>query len=100
MVLVALLILVLQTTTAFVAGLGRGYIPALAWAMLTIFLAQILSVLGWGSWFPWAVPALLAGAAGPEGESVTLASFVVVALAALIGFGATIVWWERADQSG
>jgi ABC-2 type transport system permease protein len=98
MLVVALLVIALQTMTAFVAGLGRGYIPALAWAMFTIFLAQILSVLGWGALFPWAVPALLAGAAGPEGESVSVASFVIVALASLVGFAATITWWERADQ--
>jgi hypothetical protein len=75
---VAVMIVGLQTTTAFFAGAGRGYILPLAWAAFTIFVAHILSVLGWGAWFPWAVPALLSGVAGPEGESPTLASFVLV----------------------
>jgi ABC-2 type transport system permease protein len=100
MLLVGLLIISLRTTTAFFAGAGRGYIPPLAWAMFTIFLAQILSVLGWGGWFPWAVPALLAGAAGPAADYVTPASFWVVALASATGLLATLVWWERADQTG
>ena len=34
------------------------------------------------------------------GEVATAASFVMVALAALLGLSATVVWWERADQTG
>ena len=98
--LAAVLITVLQTTTAFVAGIGRGYIPPLAWAVLTIFLAQVLAVLGWGAWFPWAVPALVAGATGPDGEVATGISLLIVAITALLGLVATLSWWERADQTG
>jgi ABC-2 type transport system permease protein len=100
MFVVALLLILLQSTTAFFAGAGRGYIVPLAWAVFTIFVAQVVSVLGWGAWFPWAVPALLSGAAGPEGETLTVGSFIVVAVVAAIGFAATVVWWERADQTG
>jgi ABC-2 type transport system permease protein len=98
--LTAVLTMLLQTGTAFFAGVGRGYIPPLAWAFLTIFVAQVSAVLGWGAWVPWAVPALVSGATGPEGEVATAASFVMVALAALLGLAATVVWWERADQTG
>jgi ABC-2 type transport system permease protein len=97
---VAVMIVGLQTTTAFVASAGRGYLPPLAWAVLTIFLAQILTVLGGGAWFPWAVPALLSGAAGPEGETVTTVSLILVAAACVTGWVATTAWWERADQTG
>jgi ABC-2 type transport system permease protein len=100
MAVAALLVIALQTGTAFAASAGRGYIPPLAWAVFTIFLAQILSVLGWGAWFPWAVPALLAGVAGPEGETVSTVSFVLVFVAAALGLVATIIWWQRADQTG
>ena len=97
--LAAVLITLLQTTTAFVAGVGRGYIAPLAWAMLTIFLAQVLAVLGWGAWFPWAVPALVVGATGPDGEVATTTSLFVVGAVAVLGFAATVGWWERADQT-
>ena len=97
--LAALLTTVLQSTTAFAAGIGRGYLLPLAWAVLTLIVAQVLSVLGWGAWFPWAVPALVAGAAGPDGEVASTASFVLVGVAALAGLAATLLWWERADQS-
>ena len=100
MAVVASLVIALQTATAFAASAGRGYIPPLAWAVFTIFLAQILSVLGWGAWFPWAVPALLAGVAGPDGETVSTVSFVLVFVAAALGLVATVMWWQRADQTG
>ena len=53
----AVLTIGLQTGAAFFAGVGRGYIAPLAWTIAMIVLAQILTVLGWGSWFPWSVPA-------------------------------------------
>jgi len=90
----------LQTTTAFVAGVGRGYIPPLGWTVLVMALAQVLGALGWAAWFPWAVPLLVVGAAGPAGEAATGVSVAVVVLAALLGLVATVVWWQRADQTG
>jgi ABC-2 type transport system permease protein len=90
----------LQTTTAFMASVGRGYIPPLGWTVLVMALAQVLGALGWAAWFPWAVPLLVVGAAGPAGEAPTAASIVVVVLAALLGLVANVVWWERADQTG
>lgn len=98
--LAAVLTIALQGGTAFFAGAGRGYIAPLAWAIATIVLAQILAVLGWGAWFPWSVPAVLAGAGGAEVEPVTLGGVAMVALAGLAGLVATVVWWERADQTG
>ncbi len=96
----AILIIGLQSTTAFFAGAGRGYLLPLAWAVLTMALAQVLAVLGWASLFPWAVPALVAGVTGPEGEVPTAASFVIVGVTILAGLAATVAWWERADQTG
>jgi ABC-2 type transport system permease protein len=95
----ALLTVALQTYTAFFAGVGRGYIPALAWAVLAIVLAQILAALGWGAWFPWSVPAVISGAAGPDAEPVTAAGVAILLGTALVGLLGTIAWWERADQT-
>jgi ABC-2 type transport system permease protein len=97
---IAVMSIGLQTTTGFVASAGRGYIPPLGWAVLTIAAAQILAVLGHGAIFPWAVPAIVSGAAGPDGEVATAASYVIVAITVLVGLLATIAWWERADQTG
>jgi ABC-2 type transport system permease protein len=65
-----------------------------------VALAQILTVLGWGAWFPWAVPALLAGAGGTTVEPVTASGAIVLLGVAGAGVLATIAWWARADQTG
>jgi ABC-2 type transport system permease protein len=90
----------LQSVTALVASAGRGYLAPVGFTFLVIAIGNILGVLGHGTWFPWAIPMLYAGAAGPQGESVTAWSFVLVALTALLGAAATLAWWERADQAG
>jgi ABC-2 type transport system permease protein len=94
------LTIALQTFTAFFAGVGRGYIPALAWAVFAVVLAQVVAALGWGAWFPWSVPAIVTGAAGPDAEAVGLGGVAIVVVTALIGLLATLAWWERADQTG
>ncbi len=96
----AVMTIALQSFTAFFAGVGRGYIPALAWAVLAIFLAQVLAVLGWGAWFPWSVPALVSGLAGPDAEVVSAGGVAIVAVTAFLGLLATLLSWQRADQTG
>jgi ABC-2 type transport system permease protein len=86
---------VLMPLVAFAASAGRGYLPPIGWAFLTVALAQLASVLGWADWFPWAVPGLLSGAAAQVG----LHSYVVVTVAFAAGLLATFVWWQRADQA-
>ena len=98
--LAAALTIVLQTATAFVALVGRGYLAPLAWAIATIVTAQILAVLGWGNWFPWSVPAILAGAGGVAVEPVSVGGVVLVVIVAIIGLAATVTLFERADQTG
>lgn len=98
--LAAILTLGLQTGAAFFASLGRGFIAPLAWAMGMIVPAQVATVLGWGAWFPWSVPAILVGAGGPHVEPVGVGGIVIVVAVAVIGFALTIAWWNRADQTG
>jgi ABC-2 type transport system permease protein len=96
----AVLTIVLQTGAAFFAGVGRGYIAPLAWTVAMIVVSQVLTVLGWGAWFPWSVPALLAGAGGASVEPVTPVGVVVVVVVAAAGLVATVAWWDRADHTG
>ena len=86
------------TPLAWVACAGRGYLPAVGCMFLVLFLAQVLAALGWGAYFPWAVPALASGAAGPGEQQLELASYLVVALAGLLGVAGTLAWWRWADQ--
>ena len=98
--LAAFLTIALQGWAACFASIGRGYIAPLAWTVAMVALSQILTVLGWGTWFPWAVPALLAGAGGAAVEPVTAAGVILVLITATVGLQATITWWGHADQTG
>ena len=91
--------LLLMTHVAFIASMGRGYLPPLGWAVLTIFFAQIIAATGWGDWFPWAVPALFSGAAGPRDQLIGVHSYILVVAAGIIGLAATFYWWRNADQT-
>ncbi len=99
LMITALLTLMLMPFVALFASAGRGYLPPLGWAILMLALAQIVGILGWGDWFPWTVPVLFSGMAGPRAEQVGTHSYVLVSLACLAGIAATFAWWRSADQA-
>jgi ABC-2 type transport system permease protein len=96
--LTACLTIALTLPLAWVASAGRGYLPAIGAMVLLVFLSQILSVLGLGPWFPWAAPALLSGAAGPEAENLGVGTYLLVTATVLGGIAGVISWWRTADQ--
>jgi ABC-2 type transport system permease protein len=96
---IALLTFMLMPFVALFASAGRGYLPPMGWAFLTFALAQIAAVLGWGDWFPWSVPALLSGMAGPRAELLGAHSYVLALLAFFAGLAATSAWWRGADHA-
>lgn len=95
----ACLTITLVTPVAFFASAGGGEMPALASALIALVLAQIAAIMGWGEFFPWSVPALRAGMAGPETAGLGLASYMIVLLTSLAGMLGTFAWWELADHS-
>lgn len=99
LMLIAFLTFMLMPLVALLASVGRGYMPPMGWTFLTLALAQIAIVLGWGDWVPWSVPALLSGAAGADAAPVGMHSYVMVLLAFVAGVAATLLWWQRADQT-
>ncbi len=95
----AVLCIVLITPVAAAAGVGRGYLPAMAFLFLMIILAQVLAVMGWAGYFPWAVPALLSQVTEGARAQLSVASYISVAVAAALGYIVTWQWWRRADQT-
>jgi ABC-2 type transport system permease protein len=89
----------LMPFVALFASAGRGYLPPLGWAFLTLALAQIAIVLGWGGWFPWSVPALLSGMSDQGAEPIEIHSYMVVLLAFVAGIAGTFSWWQNSDQA-
>ncbi|MHB0879211.1 MAG: ABC transporter permease, partial [Anaerolineae bacterium] len=100
LVVASLLTIVLVWPFALAASAGRGYLPAFGFMLLALALAQVIAVLGWGAYFPWSVPAIYAGAGGPDNaQAVGLVGIALVALVGSVGVAATLTWWRYADQT-
>jgi len=99
----ALLTAMLMPFVAWVASVGRGYLPPLGWAFFTLALSQIAGMMGWGDWFPWSVPGLFSlmfsVVYGQRAEQIGIHSYVLVLLTCIAGIAATFAWWRSADQT-
>jgi ABC-2 type transport system permease protein len=93
------LILLLVTTVAFVASWSRGYLPPLAFMILTMLLAQVVMILGYGPYFPWAIPILASGEGGPDAAPVGFISYTILFITTAAGLAGTYAWWRFADQA-
>jgi len=91
----AALVIVGVTPFAFFASLGRGYLLPLGVAVLMLMMANLVAVVGWGEYFPWAIPGIYA-----QGKSsLTPVSYGIVLFTGLAGMLATYLWWKYADQN-
>jgi ABC-2 type transport system permease protein len=93
------LTILLLPYVAYFASAGKGYLPSFGWMILTVAMAQIVIVTGWGEFFPWSIPALFSGAVGPRAGVLGWYSYLIILIASLIGFALTINWWRNADQT-
>jgi ABC-2 type transport system permease protein len=89
------LVIAVTLPFALLASAGRGYLLPIGVAVLTLMAANLVAVIGWGEYFPWAVPAF------HSQGSIPLApiSYWIVFLTGLAGALATYLWWKVADQS-
>jgi ABC-2 type transport system permease protein len=83
---------------ALVASWGRGYLPPMGWTILSLVFANIAVLLGWGDWFPWAIPVMVSGMVKSQAGAAGLHSYGVITLAFAAGVAATLAWWQKADQ--
>ena len=54
----------LAPVVAWIATLGRGYMPPLGFALAMLALGQVFSKTGWATWFPWSIVPLYIGTVG------------------------------------
>jgi ABC-2 type transport system permease protein len=95
---IAFFTFLLTPFVALVASWGRGYLPPMGWTIFSLVLANIAALLGWGDWFPWAIPVMVSGMVKSQAGAAGLHSYVVISLAFIAGLAATVAWWQRADQ--
>lgn len=93
------LVIILLPFVAFFASAGKGYLPSFGWLVLSVVMAQIAAITGWGDWFPWSVPALFSGAVGPRTEFLGIHSYVLIIITSILGIAITFYWWRNADQT-
>jgi ABC-2 type transport system permease protein len=94
-VITAGLVIAVVVPFALLASVGRGYLLPVGVAVLTLMMTNLVAIIGWGEYFPWAVPGLYA-----QGKSsLPPISYWIVLLTGLVGMVATYLWWKYADQS-
>lgn len=84
---------------AFFAIWSRGYLGPLGVMALMLVLAQILSALGLGLYFPWAIPGIFSGAGGELRKYLGLFHYSLLFATAVMGYIATIWYWNKVDQN-
>jgi ABC-2 type transport system permease protein len=87
----------LITPISLVAFLGRGYLPSVGFMFLALALAQVTEVIGYGMYFPYAIPALFIKA-NLGGDPLGIFSYIIVLLTCLGGAIGTYAWLKSADQ--
>ena len=89
------LVIAVALPFAFFACVGRGYLLPMGMMVLTLMMANLAAVLGWGEYFPWAVPGLFVQGKG----ALPPVSYGIVFLTGLAGMLATYLWRMSADQN-
>jgi len=95
--MVSLLTVFLSMPVAFFACFGRGYLAPIGFIIFTLVFSQVLTAIGYGDFFPWAIPALYSGLS----ESIVLFTrdqLLLIFIASVIGIGGTYYWVFYADQ--
>lgn len=95
--LVTFFIIILSTPVAFFASIGRGYLAALGFIVVILMFSQFVTVIGYGDYFPWAIPALMSGMAGIKSISLTIYTWGIILLVSALGVGLTVYRWLFAD---
>jgi len=97
-IVTSLLTILLCTPVAFFASYGRGYLPPIGFAILTLMIAQFTGLVGLGPYFPWGIPVLYSGATGVESAQLGIVSYIILFLTSIFGLIGTLAWWRYADQ--
>lgn len=94
------LTIILVTPIAFITCASRNYLLPFATLILILIVTQFSFVgfEGITPYFPWSVPALYSGIAGPGAPSERLISYFIVVLTSLAGYFGTSAWWRYADH--
>jgi ABC-2 type transport system permease protein len=90
---IALLTAGLAMPCAWVATVGRGYLPAIGTIIALVVVTQMAVMAGAGGWFPFAAPGVWA--AGPQAGTVTGAQLTLTLIVPGVFAALTVRSWRR-----
>ena len=90
----AVLTIAVVTPIIFFASYGHGYLAPVGVMILAVALAQVMTIIGYGEYFPWAIAGVYA-----QGGDLGAGSLAIVILTCIAGIAGTLLWWEYADQT-
>jgi ABC-type transport system involved in multi-copper enzyme maturation permease subunit len=95
-----IMIILLNTPIAFFAVFGKGFMTPLGIVAILLVLAQIIGALGFGNYFPWAIPGIYSGSGGANLKvDLNIISYLIIVMTSIIGYFSTILWWKYSDQT-
>ena len=96
----AFLTVLLFPVIAFLTCISRGYLLPVGIAILTLIVTQFVFIgfPGITPYFPWAIPGLYSGIAGPASPNPQGLSYIIIVLTSLTGIAGTALWWRYADH--
>ncbi|MGD0803953.1 MAG: ABC transporter permease [Candidatus Bathyarchaeia archaeon] len=89
--------ILLITPITFLAYAGKGYLPSMGFTILMLALAQISNLIGYGMYFPYAIPALFSQ--GSASDPLSTVSYLIILVTCLSGAICTSAWFKYADQT-
>jgi ABC-2 type transport system permease protein len=96
----ALFTILLFPVITFITCISRGYLLAVGFSILLLIATQFvfLGMPAITPYFPWTIPGLFSGVAGPAAPSPKMISFVILGFTSFLGIAGTAAWWRYADQ--
>jgi ABC-2 type transport system permease protein len=96
----AILTILLFPVITFITCISRGYLLPVGFSILLLIVTQFV-FLGFPvitPYFPWAIPGLYSGVAGPLSPKPEVISYIILGITSLMGIAGTTAWWRYADQ--
>lgn len=96
----AVLTVLLFPVITFITCVSRGYLLPVGFSILILIATQFvfLGLPGITPYFPWAIPGLCSGVAGPFSPKPEVISYIILGLTSILGVAGTAAWWRYADQ--
>jgi len=88
----------LSTPVSWITTVSRGIIAPFGFIILTMIMAQFTGLIGWGPYFPWAIPGLFSVHVAMPGMKVVPASYIILAGTFLFAYFATLYVWQHGDH--